>query len=161
MHSLHNDGTFHPLLNLINARWWLRPCQNTLCQEATQNMTFNCLIYSVARVWCGIGILGEETWHFDWIRKFNSVIGHQLVLWSLKFIDFLFLRQEDKSNFLSKMVGGGNYSHIAWVLLCAPKQTKNDEKKSQLFKKANLRQMDLSKYTFTFIQYVNLKKKYR
>lgn len=93
MHSLHNDGTFHPLLNLINARWWLCPCQNTLCQEATQNMTFNCLIYSVARVWCGIGILGEETWHFDWIRKFNSIIGHQLVLWSLKFIDFLFLRQ--------------------------------------------------------------------
>lgn len=56
------------------------------------------------------------------------------------------------------MVGGGNYSHIARVLLCAPKQTKNDEKKSQLFKKANLRQMDLSKNTFTFIQYVNFLK---
>lgn len=33
------------------------------------------------------------------------------------------------------MVGGGNYSHIARVLLSAPKQTKNDKKKSQLFKK--------------------------
>lgn len=41
------------------------------------------------------------------------------------------------------MVGGGNYSHIARVLLSAPKQTKNDKKKSQLFKKANLRQKGL------------------
>lgn len=32
------------------------------------------------------------------------------------------------------MVGGGNYSHIARVLLSAPKQTKNDKKNSQLFK---------------------------
>lgn len=39
------------------------------------------------------------------------------------------------------MVGGGNYSHIARVLLSAPKQTKNDKKKSQLFKKANLWQI--------------------
>lgn len=31
------------------------------------------------------------------------------------------------------MVGGGNYSHIARVLLCAPKQTKNDEKKIPAF----------------------------
>lgn len=53
------------------------------------------------------------------------------------------------------MVGGGNYSHIARVLLSAPKQTKNDKKKSQLFKKANLWQINLSKNTFTFIQYVN------
>lgn len=56
------------------------------------------------------------------------------------------------------MVGGGNYSHIARVLLSAPKQTKNDKKKSQLFKKANLWQINLSKNTFTFIQYMNLKK---
>lgn len=33
------------------------------------------------------------------------------------------------------MVGGGNYSHIARVLLSAPKQTKNDKKNPSFLKK--------------------------
>lgn len=33
------------------------------------------------------------------------------------------------------MVGGGNYSHIARVLLSAPKQTKNDKKNISFLQK--------------------------